>query len=155
VSAEGRLEIDTAIGGDSGVRSTPCLWSRGYVSARTKILALVGASETAEVYRPSAVYFGRVLRIRHLRNTLIIVKSLTVRLPEPLVVELDMEARKRKISKSDIVRERLQTGSKHSRLTALAGVADLVGSVEGLPADLSSRRKRYLKTTGYGRKRPR
>jgi hypothetical protein len=36
-----------------------------------------------------------------------------------------------------------------------ATIADLVGSVDGLPADLSGRRKAYLRTTGYGRKRPR
>jgi hypothetical protein len=34
-------------------------------------------------------------------------------------------------------------------------MADLVDSVGGLPADLSARRKAYLKTTGYGRKRAR
>jgi len=34
-------------------------------------------------------------------------------------------------------------------------IADLVGSVDGLPADLSRRRKAYLRSTGYGRKRPR
>ena len=36
---------------------------------------------------------------------------------------------------------------------ALAAIADLIGSVEGLPADLSARRKWYLKTTGYGENR--
>jgi hypothetical protein len=85
------------------------------------------------------------------------MKSLTVRLPEPLVAELDAESRERKISKSDIVRERLQaTGASRRRQAApLAGVEDLIGSVEGLPADLSGRRKQYLKATGYGRSRPR
>jgi hypothetical protein len=34
-------------------------------------------------------------------------------------------------------------------------MADLVGSVDGLPADLSARKKAYLKTTGYGQKRGR
>jgi len=32
-------------------------------------------------------------------------------------------------------------------------IADLVGSVDGLAADLSGRRKGHLRTTGYGRKR--
>jgi Arc/MetJ-type ribon-helix-helix transcriptional regulator len=87
------------------------------------------------------------------------VKSLTVRLPEPLVAEIDAESRARKISKSDLVRERLQakasTGPRRRRSTPLASVADLIGSVEGLPSDVSSRRKHYLKATRYGRKRPR
>jgi len=34
-------------------------------------------------------------------------------------------------------------------------IADLIGSVDGLPADLSARRKKHLEATGYGRKRPR
>jgi hypothetical protein len=34
-------------------------------------------------------------------------------------------------------------------------IADLIGSVEGLPSDLSARKKRYLKSTGYGKKRTR
>ena len=32
---------------------------------------------------------------------------------------------------------------------------DLIGSVNDLPPDLSARKKHYLKTKGYGRKRPR
>ncbi len=39
--------------------------------------------------------------------------------------------------------------------TNFAAIADLVGSVDGLPADLSQRRKAYLRTTGYGQKRSR
>lgn len=34
-------------------------------------------------------------------------------------------------------------------------IADLAGSVDALPADLSERKKEYLKATGYGRKRAR
>lgn len=85
------------------------------------------------------------------------MKTLTVRLPEALVAEIETESRGRRISKSDVVRERLQRrGGRVARRPApLAAIADLIGSVDGLPADLSSQRKRYLKATGYGRKRPR
>jgi len=85
------------------------------------------------------------------------VKTVTVRLPEPLVAEIEAEARGRKISKSDVVRERLQRrgGRSGRRPAPLASIADLIGSVDGLPTDLSARRKRYLKATGYGRKRVR
>lgn len=82
------------------------------------------------------------------------MKTITVRLPEPLVAEIEAESRGRKCSKSDVVRERLQRvgRAKPSRSTPLGAIADLIGSVEGLPPDLSSRKKRYLKATGYGRK---
>ena len=85
------------------------------------------------------------------------MKTLTVRLPEPLVADIEAESRGRKISKSDVVRERLQSasGAARRRPAPLEAIADLVGSVDGLPADLSGRRKRYLRATGYGRKRPR
>ena len=85
------------------------------------------------------------------------MKTLTVRLPEPLVADIDAESRERRISKSDVVRERLQASARAGRRRAarLNGIKDLVGSVEGLPPDLSARKKRYLKATGYGRARAR
>ena len=84
------------------------------------------------------------------------MKTLTVRLPEPLLAEIEMEARGRRCSKSDIVRERLQRARPTRRQsTPLDAIADLIGSVDGLPADLSARKKRYLKATGYGEKRAR
>jgi Arc/MetJ-type ribon-helix-helix transcriptional regulator len=85
------------------------------------------------------------------------VKTLTVRLPESLVAEIEAESRGRRISKSDVVRERLQrpAGRGRRRATPLDAIADLIGSVEGLPADLSARTRHYLRATGYGRKRPR
>jgi Arc/MetJ-type ribon-helix-helix transcriptional regulator len=85
------------------------------------------------------------------------MKTLTVRLPEPLVEEIELESRGRKCSKSDIVRERLQRAAHPARrrASALDAIADLIGSVDGLPADLSARKKRYLKTMGYGQKRSR
>jgi len=85
------------------------------------------------------------------------MKTLTVRLPEPLVADIEAESSGRGISKSDVIRERLQLaiGSKQQQPDALASIADLVGSVDGLPADLSTQKKLYLRSTGYGRKRPR
>ena len=84
------------------------------------------------------------------------MKTLTVRLPAALVADLETESRERHRSKSDIVRERLSVGARsRSAVEPIEAIADVVGSVDGLPADLSRRRKAYLKTTGYGRKRPR
>ncbi len=82
------------------------------------------------------------------------MKTLTVRLPETLVAEIDAESRERQVSKSDVVRERLQhaSGSMRKRPAALDTISDLIGSVDGLPSDLSTRKKHYLRATGYGQK---
>ena len=82
------------------------------------------------------------------------MKTLTVRLPEALVAEIEAESRERNLSKSDVVRERLSVSPRRRR-AALDAIADLVGSVGGLPADLSGLKKAHLTATGYGRKRPR
>ena len=85
------------------------------------------------------------------------MKTLTVRLPEPLAAEIEAESLGRKISKSHVVRERLRrvSGPAGQRTAQIEAIADLVGSVDGLPADLSGRKKHYLRATGYGRKRTR
>ncbi len=87
----------------------------------------------------------------------IVMKTLTVRLPEALAAEIEEESRRRRVSKSDVIRERLSlpSGSRRSRGLPPDSIADLVGSVDGLPADLSERKKEYLKAAGYGRKRAR
>ena len=84
------------------------------------------------------------------------MKTLTVRVPEALVAAIEAESRELQRSKSDVVRERLGLVRKQlPRSAAFSAIADLVGSVDGLPVDLSRRTKAYLKTTGYGRKRAR
>lgn len=82
------------------------------------------------------------------------MKTLTFRLPDALFAEIEGEARKRRLSKSDIVRERLMSATPPRR-AALDDIADLIGAVDRLPPDLSANTKRYLKATGYGLKRPR
>jgi Arc/MetJ-type ribon-helix-helix transcriptional regulator len=81
------------------------------------------------------------------------MKTLTVRLPDKLAAQIEAESRARKVSKSDIVRDRLASAPPE-RTDSLDDIADVIGSVDGLPADLSRNIKRYLKA-GYGRKRPR
>ncbi len=85
------------------------------------------------------------------------MKTITVRLPEPLLAEIEAESRTRSISLSDVIRERLRLAGEAARRPAatLEAIADLIGSVDGLPADLSARKKSYLQTTGYGQKRSR
>ena len=85
------------------------------------------------------------------------MKSITIRLPEPLVAEIDAESRARGVSKSDVVRERLQRVVHGAAEPAPVpyDIADVVGSVDRGPRDLSARKKEHLRKTGYGRKRPR
>jgi Arc/MetJ-type ribon-helix-helix transcriptional regulator len=83
------------------------------------------------------------------------MKTLTVRLPETLVAQIEAESRERRLSKSDIVRERLSMTTSPRADASLAAIADLIGSVDGLSPDLSTNTKDYLKATGYGHKRPR
>ncbi len=82
------------------------------------------------------------------------MRSLTVRLPDQLVTEIEAESRMRNCAKSDVVRERLQrgAGATPNSLAGLNLIADLIGSVDGLPADMSGEAKKYLKTTGDGKK---
>ena len=78
-----------------------------------------------------------------------------MRLPDQLVREIEAESRERNCAKSDVVRERLQRGAGARLKTSarLNLIADLIGSVDHLPADMSGKRKKYLKATGYGKKR--
>ena len=82
------------------------------------------------------------------------MKTLTVRLPKALSAEIEAESRRRGLSKSDIVRERLERARETTEHPpSLAEIADLIGSVDDdLPADLSARTKHYLRLWGYGRK---
>ena len=84
------------------------------------------------------------------------MKTLTVRLPEALVAQIETESRRRKLSKSDVVRERLTLApTPRHQSASLDSIADLIGSIDGLPSDLSAQKKQYLKSMGYGRKRAR
>jgi hypothetical protein len=83
------------------------------------------------------------------------MKTLTVRLPDTLIAEIEAESRARQVTRSDVVRERLSVRSTpHQRPPSLQDIADLIGSAKGLPAELSANKKRYLKA-GYGLKRSR
>jgi Arc/MetJ-type ribon-helix-helix transcriptional regulator len=85
------------------------------------------------------------------------MKTLTVRLPESLAAQIEAESRERNVSKSDVIRERLELAgsSGKPKSAGYEAIADLIGSIDDLPSDLSSNMKKYLKATCYGRKRPR
>ncbi len=55
------------------------------------------------------------------------MKTLTVRLPDSLVLEIERESRSRRVSKSDVVRERLH---HPQRAGAVGGnMSDLIGHI--------------------------
>ena len=74
------------------------------------------------------------------------------------MADIEAESRTRKVSKSDVVRARLSAphpSSAASGATTLDRIRDLIGTVEGLPRDLSARKKHYLRAGGYGKNRDR
>jgi Arc/MetJ-type ribon-helix-helix transcriptional regulator len=85
------------------------------------------------------------------------MKTPPVRLPEVMIAQIKAESRRRRLSKSDVVHERLTVAgkSRERQRAALDAIADVVGSVDWLPRDLSARTKKHLKSTGYGRQRTR
>jgi Arc/MetJ-type ribon-helix-helix transcriptional regulator len=55
------------------------------------------------------------------------MKTLTIRLPDSLVLEIERESQSRRVSKSDVVRERLR---HPQRATAAGGnMSDLIGHI--------------------------
>ncbi len=85
------------------------------------------------------------------------MQTLVLRIPDDLARELDAEAKKAHLTKSEVARRRLiVAGSQsHAAASGFDLIADLVGTVEGGPADMSARKKDYLKTKGYGKSRHR
>ena len=83
------------------------------------------------------------------------MKTLTIRLTDALAVEIETESRKRGLTKSDVVRERLtRKPGKGRERSSFDLIADLVGSVDRLPGDPSAGKKQRLRALGYGGKRP-
>ena len=83
------------------------------------------------------------------------MKTLTVKLPDPLFLEIADQAKARNISKSDVVRERLAqrggpAGANGRRSSLWSRMRDLVIASDRLPRDLSSNKK-HLR--GYGKNR--
>lgn len=74
------------------------------------------------------------------------VKSLTIRLPDALATEIETESRKRRVSKSDVVRDRLRRQGSDSARRGTMGelLGDLIGSVPSLPGDLSGNKNEFL-----------
>jgi Ribbon-helix-helix protein, copG family len=94
-----------------------------------------------------------VLRFWQNGSTVLPVKTLTIKVPDALFAEIASAAETRKVSKSEIVRERLtaKPGAPRTKKASLwSRMEDLVIPTDSLPTDLSSN-KAHLK--GYGKKR--
>jgi Arc/MetJ-type ribon-helix-helix transcriptional regulator len=75
------------------------------------------------------------------------MRTVTVKLHDRLLAEIEAEARSRRVSRSDVVRERL-SAVKARKGSLWDGMLDLVVSDDRAPADLASN-KVHLR--GYGR----
>jgi hypothetical protein len=85
-----------------------------------------------------------------------VMKTINVRLPDRLVASIESERKRRGLSLSDVVRDRLDRAGNGPDADPLADIADLIGSVDDdLPADVSARKQHYLDLTGFGKDRPR
>ncbi|HVM60511.1 MAG TPA: ribbon-helix-helix domain-containing protein [Verrucomicrobiae bacterium] len=77
--------------------------------------------------------------------------TITVKLPEELEAQLDVAAKRRRTSRSEVVRQLLEQGLRKPGHGAGAScyelARDLCGSVKGAPPDLSTN-KRHLE--GFG-----
>jgi hypothetical protein len=85
------------------------------------------------------------------------MQTLILRIPDDLARELDAEAKRTHLTKSEIARRRLIAAGLqgHQSGDGFDLIADLIGTVEGGPADMSVRKKDYLKTKDYGKSRHR
>jgi Arc/MetJ-type ribon-helix-helix transcriptional regulator len=86
------------------------------------------------------------------------MKSRSFRLPDDIIEDIEAEARRRKVSATEVVRERLSGAASPatSRESWKDSLANFVGAVDELPHGGDSRNiKAALKASGYGRNRSR
>ena len=92
-----------------------------------------------------------VLRGISAGNTINVVQTISLKLPDELLAELEREAKARRMTKSALVRESLEKALRDAPCDAVAScydlARDLAGSVKGFPRDLADNPK-YMK--GFG-----
>jgi predicted transcriptional regulator len=100
----------------------------------------VAARQSAGIARQNGAYYPEDMR------------TISLKLPDDLLIELDNEAKARRITKSSLVRESLEKalrGQPSAKAVSCYDLArDLAGAVKGLPADLAENPE-YLE--GFGR----
>lgn len=92
-----------------------------------------------------------VLRSISSRITMEVVQTISLKLPDDLLAELEQEAKARRVTKSVLIRESLQSTLRERPRESAAScydlARDLAGSVKGLPRDLADNPK-YME--GFG-----
>ena len=85
------------------------------------------------------------------------MQTLVLRIPDDLAADIEAEARRLNSTKSEVARARLaaKRENKSTPGTGFDLIADLIGKEKGGPADVSARKKHYLKMWGYGHDKPR
>ena len=86
---------------------------------------------------------------RHKRNMFGLMKTVTVKLSEPVFAEIANAAHERNISKSQVIRERLQA-DRTDQPSLWSRIEDLVLDDPSLARDLSTNPKHL---SGYGQSR--
>jgi predicted DNA-binding protein len=80
------------------------------------------------------------------------MRTISLKLPDDLLVQLDSEAKARRVTKSSLIRESLEKAfRKHSpadEISCYDLAGDLAGTVKGLPKDLADN-PRYM--DGFGK----
>jgi len=79
------------------------------------------------------------------------MRTISLKLPEDLLADLEREAKARRVSKSVVVRESVERALRHRSRRGAAScwdlARDLAGMVKGLPRDLANNPK-YME--GFG-----
>jgi hypothetical protein len=79
------------------------------------------------------------------------MRTISLKLPERLIVRLEQEAKTRRVTRSRLMRDSLEKAllepSKGKGPSCYDLAADLIGSIKGLPKDLATNPK-YMK--GFG-----
>ena len=85
------------------------------------------------------------------------MQTLVLRIPDDLAREIEAEATKTRLTKSEVARRRLVAGGcqVNEAASGFDLISDLIGTVKGGAVDMSARKKEYLKKTSYGKSRHR
>jgi len=95
---------------------------------------------------------GLAIALHTRRTTLLVMQTISLKLPDEMLAQLEAEAKARGMTRSSLVRESLEKAlSKESSGGAVScydRARDLAGAIKGLPEDLAGNPK-Y--TEGFGR----
>ena len=73
--------------------------------------------------------------------------SMSIKLPKSLSAKVSRLAKRRNVSRTEVVRNALEAYTASETASVASGVSDLKGCLKGLPRDLSTHRKHL---EGYG-----